>query len=285
MPDTLLRFPDDNPFSNMVSERAEKITITPDRAAWLLENFNHKNRPIPERNVGHLTSQIEAGRWIVTGETLIFSRPPVFLLNGQCRLTACVRSKIPITIWVVFGIEPRAFQAMDRGKTRSTSDDLAILGETKTRALSAAAALLWLDDRGEIEKIGKVPPTEDVQAILKAHPRIRDAVLYSQTHGRNVPLQGRITAFCLYRFREKDAIAAEVFFRDLISGANLNLNDPILKLRNRLMEIRNSKSTLNPVVLLALTIKAWNHRRRGTTPRILSWRTDGASPEPFPAIE
>ena len=79
-------------------------TITPEMAEQYL-SYNAKHRPIKEKKVNEYVVEMVQGNWKLNGKTVCFDRNGR-LLNGQHRLTAVVRSRIPFTTVVVRGLDP-----------------------------------------------------------------------------------------------------------------------------------------------------------------------------------
>lgn len=274
-----------SPWDDWRTPRSALLTIWPERARDILAYRNPRNRTISRKLTEFLKAEMKEGRWLVNGETIIFDRDGN-LCDGQHRLRAASDLNVPLSTWVVFGVDPDVFDSVDRGKVRTTSDDLSILGEKNCSNLSATLSVLWLDEHGKLSQLGDSIRSHEAREVLARHPRIRDCCSWISAHRavRDI-LTPRIAAFCLYRFAEKDSAAAEKFFNDLATGANLAQGDAVLALRNILLGMKGSKSRMKYHVMLALTIKAWNHRRAGTTIKYLRWDSERENPEPFPEIK
>lgn len=78
--------------------------ITPEQAQEYLNN-NAKHRPIKEKKVAEYMMEMEDGTWALNGKTICFDWNGR-LLNGQHRLSAVVRSRVPLTTVVVRGLDP-----------------------------------------------------------------------------------------------------------------------------------------------------------------------------------
>lgn len=268
------------------AERFAKMVISPEMAASILSERNLRNRPVSRALVERLVRALTEGRWMFNGETIIFDWDGV-LANGQHRLTACVETGIPIVSLVAFGMDPACFPTIDRNRSRKTADDLSILKEKNTSALSATIAMVWREEQGDIRRLSIQPTSEEAQDVLVRHPGIRDAVNWVVAKNVVRVIHPRLAGYCFFRFAELDADAAMTFFQDLQSGAGLQRGDPVLLLRNRLLDNKGAKSQLKVDEVLALTIKAWNGRRAGRPVFVLSWkeaRADGTKGEPFPTI-
>ena len=78
--------------------------ITPEQAQEYLD-YNAKHRPIKEKKVDEYMHEMVNGSWKLNGKTICFDWNGR-LLNGQHRLTAVVRSRVPLTTVVVRGLSP-----------------------------------------------------------------------------------------------------------------------------------------------------------------------------------
>ncbi|HEX9992481.1 MAG TPA: hypothetical protein VGB14_06115 [Acidimicrobiales bacterium] len=99
---------------------AEVVTITPEAAAVMLAG-NIVNRKLRRQRVLLYAKQMAAGKWRLTGETIVFS-PTGQLLQGQHRLHACIEAGVSFPTIVVRGIDPEAMRVMDSGLARTAAD-------------------------------------------------------------------------------------------------------------------------------------------------------------------
>jgi hypothetical protein len=261
--------------------KAVLFTIGPEMAVTILAERNPHNRKLSAALVRKLSAALRRGEWRVNGETVVFDREGN-LKNGQHRLTACVETGIALETWVVFGVDPACFSTMDRGKNRDTADDLSIGHEKNTHTLAATLAMVWREENGGAWRIDLHPSSDQLQDVLRRHPGIRDAANWVAAKSIVKLLTPRIGGYCFYRFAALDPAEAVRFFDDLRLGIGLEGGDPVLLLRNRLIENKTAKTRLKMDEVIALVTKAWNIRRSGRRVRNLSWRGTGPTAEPFP---
>jgi len=100
-----------------------RMTVTPARAAHWLEYANTNNRSVRDAHVRQLARDMAQGRWRLTHEAITFD-PHGVLLDGQHRLWAVVIANVPVEMHVWFGVTNDALAVIDRGKTRTLSDQL-----------------------------------------------------------------------------------------------------------------------------------------------------------------
>ena len=119
--------------------KTEIQTITPKLAEYMLGK-NMQNRNVSQSHVEKLSSDIKSGRWIFNGDPIRFNGNK--LIDGQHRLSAVIKANKPIKSLVVYGLESKAIQTIDTGKSRSLSCTLGIDGYSNTPALASAIRTL-----------------------------------------------------------------------------------------------------------------------------------------------
>lgn len=259
-----------------------KVTIenvTPATAEqWLARNT--RNRPIRLSHVNFLSAEMTAGRWKVNGDTICFSKDA--LIDGQHRLHAVIASGKSITTVVVRGTEQGAFDTKDVGSKRSAGDVLSVLGYDYATAI--AAALPLVDQYMTGQPIAGVRyANSQIKDLMAKYPDIRDSVARCASSRRLI--SGSILSSCHYLFAMKDREAADRFVDELIKGVGLEAGDPVYSLRERLMQNMMGKAKMQRRYIMAITIKAWNARRRGATITRLSWSESRNRAEPFPLVK
>ncbi len=283
---------------NLRSRRIEKSdesftstsieTITPKIAAEWLKTMV-VNRPLTGRRVLQFGLEMEAGTWVVNGESIKFNAAGN-LIDGQHRLEACVLSGTPFNSYVIRGIsDERAFATIDVGKTRTHGDIFSIAGFTNPNNVAATAMLLYYYKNNLISLSGpktvhpiklrrlakgskfanvggehSIPKEQLLEFASPLKERLAEAVRLSDRNKCGKVTTVSIAAFCYMIFREKDEVAAQQWIVDLGSGAGLAANDPLHVVRERLLSSMGSKiERLTRWSILALLIRSWNLRRAG----------------------
>lgn len=111
--------------------RTQWIDVTPGIARRWLDN-NFRNRPISEDVVASYARDMVNGVWVATHQGVAFNDRDE-LIDGQHRLHAVIRAEKTVRMMVTFGLPSRiegaemtTMDAVDRGRTRSVSDQLRI---------------------------------------------------------------------------------------------------------------------------------------------------------------
>lgn len=243
-------------------QTVRKLTITPEMAHDILGG-NTNNRHIHERHVRKICAALEDGRWRFNGESIKIAHDGT-LIDGQHRLVACIRTGVPIDTLIIYGIDPETYTTIDIGAKRTASDALSREGIKNSVAISGA--IRWiLAIKSRKAHIGNI--YLDPDQVLEEYLKLKHIDQSVECHPPVKPLLAPAAAIALhYMFAEKDLSAANDFFADLSSGVGLRDGDPVLALRNKLIEtkIKNRMKRLQtPSETIALVIRAWNARRTG----------------------
>lgn len=236
---------------------AKVVKVTPAIAEqWLNLNIGNRNKKKP--NIEDYLRDMEAGSWVLTGQSIIFDSNG-HLRDGQNRLLACVKANRSFTTLVIWGISPDAFAFMDRGAKRTLSDILHVEGEQNAVVLAAAAAYVFRFDRGyqaegEAGSIRSRLTPRELHEVMERHPELRASARWAggATKRTLVPAHA---VYMHWLFARTDAAMADYFFGSLYEGTGLVKTNPIHTLREQLPNVvgRGRQRTQE-----WYTIKAWN---------------------------
>lgn len=255
----------------------EIVNITPAKAEQMLAANTH-NRPLRQRTVEQLQGAIERGEWLFNGDAIRFDNEGV-LVDGQHRLWAIALGTTTVRCLVVRGLEQESQMTMDLGTRRNLGDQLRLMGYKSTSNLAAILVSKWKLDNGLMQTTAK-PTIQQALRVLEENPTIVDSVkAYNNLRQGTAMSTSSVLGMLHYECMSIDQAAAETFFGRLGDGVGLEANDPIYKLRERLMATKTSV-----VQQAALTIKAWNLFMEGRKVESLMWKAVGTSAEAFPKL-
>lgn len=253
--------------------------ITPADAEEIL-NKNDKNRQIAKGIVDKYVRDMEAGNWALNGQTIKIGKTGR-LLDGQHRLSACVKSGKSFHAIVVKGLNDEVFDTFDVGNKRSLAQILSDMGESNTALLAASVRQLWQLENRLVQARTVTPSVNEILDTLEKHPDLRKSVSGGNSY-RKLGSPSQLVALNYCFIRASEARANE-FNERLIHGDELKRGSPILALRDALIEDRNNpKSRMPPAERIAITIKAWNAFWEGAEIKWLRWSN---SREAFPQIK
>jgi hypothetical protein len=296
--------------------KSEIEVITPRIAEDWLKTMKG-NRPQSDSTVYEYATSMQAGKWVVNGETIKFDKEG-HLFDGQHRLLACMIAGKSFKTYVVRGIvDTRAFATVDVGKLRTHGDIFHLDGYTDYFVASGIAAIVYyykhklLTMRGimnmsraaqrrnpivtnikrvlEKKELTRFGRQVEKEVLLEFARPYREQILKSiraihdQKARKIMPKVVMAAAYLL--FAEKDEFEAGQFMDRLTEGTGLLAGDPVHTLRERLLSnqfLREKRGAyMNRWTVLALTIKSWNKFRAHEKCSILRIAED----EKFPVVE
>jgi len=257
--------------------------VTPEEARLWLDTKRSKNRPISENAVSKYAQQMQQGLWVDNGKGLCFGKSGN-LLDGQHRLSACVRANKPFDTTITWGVPDEYFDTIDDCNTRSMADVLHIRGESNPTLLSAGLRFLWLYVRGEIEhkdlRRGQVCTKQLLQATLEKNPKIRGSVkFYNLLKARpgGLLISAGMAIGLHYLFSLVDEKKADEFFNRFQSGLELTDDNPVYILRNKIIAAQKDTSTmLTNSARYYYMVMTWNAYVKGTYVKRLVFTPENA---------
>lgn len=258
-----------------------RALLTPAAAKWILENHNAKNRGVKRHQVKFLRRQIESGKFVFNGETIIVGDNGN-ILNGQHRLIACCETGEPIDVLMVFGIPEGAFATLDQGARRKGADVLQIEGHKNCNLLAATLRQIdyyFLDALGRPHANG---PDGDrgrgdnshTLVLLEKYPMAEESVSAMKKGAIATP--GSVAAALHYLFSQKSPEQAAEFFDVVLNGFQLgrvytDIGESAGMLREWLMRAAIGNKKTATATVANVWIKAWNAGRTGVLPKLFKW--------------
>jgi len=267
-----------------VVEPIERVMLTPAMATELLEK-NTNNRPVYDMHVHRIAAQIKTGKWKFNGDTIKVSETND-VLDGQHRCWAAIEANTPIETVIVRGIKRDAFTTIDTvRRLRSGADTIALSGTTRYRNV-IASALIWLLrwQRGYLPDIKKPQnkiENSDIEVAFVEHPQIMRAVERAMKVNRLA--NPSIIAFLYYVLSNRDQELAERMVTTLEDPSRVAISDPFFRLRTYFTAEHHKRK--EPVLTIALAIKAANAAHHGKKVEILNWKNQGKVAEKFPTLD
>lgn len=253
------------------------VLVTPDLADLMLgyNSPGETNRKVRRGSVTVIQEAIEQGRWINTGQPIIFSDSRV-LNNGQHQLTAIKRAGVPAVLDLRFGVARAAFAMTDAHSPRTGSDILDIAGETSSFQLASLLRLALGYEAGLPAGARRRWPNDLLLAAAKRWPEAQDALRICAVLPkglRNAP----IMVMGLFALRTRNEAALRDFVDVMRFGGRKN--HPAQRLHDRLLSRPPGQDSGVRSQMLADAILAWNAYAAGAS--VGQWWKSG---EPFPKV-
>jgi len=239
----------------------EFMLVTPAQAHTWLEKNNKNNRPMSDKQVSKLIDEMNNGRWVFNGATVVFGSDGN-VQNGQHRLKAIVRSGVEQVLIVVRGIKPSAADSHDSlGKARHGGDVLSRHGVTFYNQVAATLRMLASYDEGRPMNVQGIPRgnPEVVSLWKKYSPYVEESVAFTKNM-RHVAPSG-VVATAHYLFSRVDRDLANEFMRQIETNVGFTSpEDPGAALLRKLALAKNKTegAHVRNYFLLSHFIRAWN---------------------------
>lgn len=243
----------------------QMVRLTPEMAEMLLGR-NNANRRLSAATVENYAHEMRGGRWVFNGEPLIISDTGE-LNDGQHRCQAVIDSGVAVEVLLVVGIPRETRTTLDQGKTRTVGDYLSMEGHAYANVLGSAAGYVWMyRNRGSLITGGNRRQARatkgEVMQTVADNPGIERSVAIINQKAADAVGGKSILAFAHFIFATFKREDADYFIGALMNGAGLKNGNPILYVRNRLI---NERGRLKANDKAELLIKGWNAWRRGDT--------------------
>jgi hypothetical protein len=262
----------------------EVVEINPEQAAAMLETMQ-VNRRLRHNWIEDLKGRMERGEWQEEAQDPIRFNKQGHLFDGQHRLWALIESGKSFKFLVLRGLPIETMAVFDSGRKRTVADYLRLNGVE--HADSVAGSLNFLrsyEVHGEMDYSWgsvKLSPTAAL-SFVESHAGIADAVTIC---GAVVKvLGGGVSRWLAIHYILSDIDTADTahFFSRLAQPTDLEATSPILHLRTRLSQNRQSARRMSKREHSALVFKAWNAYRKGAPMKALRWTMGGSNPEVYP---
>lgn len=248
-------------------------TIDPrDAKRLLMAQDERTHRPLKERVVERYTGEMLAGRWRLNGEAIVLNGMQI--LDGRHRLAACVRSDRPLETVVVRGVAAECFATIDQGVVRSPGDAFHIAGYKNASITAATARYCYLYDTTGTwsHRGGRTTSRQVLLDYVCENPWVAEAARFITGRKDRVLTSPSVTC-AVYALCHNRPVERDIFFGDLLSGANLPAGSTCLMLRDRLAKDRRARlHRLQEDIQAAMMIKAWNAELLGKRVERLSYR-------------
>ncbi len=250
--------------STRTDPAVEWVTVEPiDAERWL--ERNESNRNARARAVNAYARDMEAGRWLATGETIKFDTHGN-LLDGQHRLSAIVQSGKPQRLLVVSGVDPSVRGVIDTGAVRTGGDALRMagIGGGNPYALAGAARLLVLWESGRLPSMSSGMRGEDrathseiVDTVTK-RPDLLDAVHDATRDYQRIGIPPGPQAMARTVLADVDAADSMLFWDSLAGYSTEGQGDPRSTLLVTIRQMRELGQLRRPGESIGLVFTAWN---------------------------
>lgn len=252
--------------------------ISQQQAKEMLE-ASRFNRLIKERRVAEYKLAMFEGRWMFTGESVIFNGGE--LVDGYHRLRALSETTSPQKFVVVRGVDKQAFHYIDKGASRTFADTLHVSGNENEKIVSSAVSYLC----GYI-KHGRFTPYGNKEyerwKVYEEYPEVNTfQAFYNRSLGLRYVPSGLLVAIHVV-LHHKDADAADDYMEAMVGEVN-DLPDghpaPAFQAYVHKHAALDKKPKGYEVKIGSGFLDSWNKWRQGIA--VTKFRTPAITPEPI----
>lgn len=264
--------------------KIETQLVTPEIARNILDRSPSNFRKLDRNRVHNYAMDMREGKWVFNGETIKLDRG--CLIDGQHRLNAIIKSGVPIKCVVVEGETPSEIScdSIDGGMPRTAQQTLANQGYANSKLLTAVSRLVLFYEKGHWARstiASSVRNTEIVQFVGHNSERLQSALSVARMARSVLSLSlGASIAYLGSKFDPSETSETVWFFDKLGSGINLQSDEAVLHLRNRLLK-QSQHSRLSPLMLRGIVTLAWNKFALGESCTSSSIRLTLTGPTPM----
>ena len=201
------------------------------------------------------------GRWNErSGETIKFDDTGT-LIDGQHRLRAIIRHGKALWFLVAYNCSRESFKVIDTGAVRSGADVLSIEQKDGKNFNILAATLTLIDRAGMGFTQTTITPSNDmIIELAKSHPDLPKSISFVLTHkGPKGFLSPSIMAYMHYTIARNHGYEwADKYALGILEGEAAKGDQPLRRMRSRLIDNLASQSKIKRLTVLALLVKTWN---------------------------
>lgn len=239
--------------------------ITPEYAQKLLKKTEEAgivNRKVNQRTVDMYVKALRAGKWKLNGEDIKLDENG-YVIDGQHRLLACVKSGIPMETCFKTGVPRDSFDTIDCGRVRNGNQVLQMAGVPYSVIVnSIILGIREYEAYGHMDTKEKYLAQYELLEEYEKHPKdYVEAAQFAmkcvwESHFLTPKLVGTLY-FHLVHTRKADKAKVEEFFA-AITSFNTAENKVADKLRVFLNKTRSKNIKVRERLLIAYIIKTWN---------------------------
>lgn len=243
--------------------------ITPEIAEKWLDAFNSGNRKKRARAIAKYSTDMAGEDWLITGDSIRFDWDGR-LVDGQHRLSAIVKSGVPVETFVVRGLNPKVREVIDQNVPRNAADALGFNGVEKYRAqIAASLRVIFSLETGQICRANSstaatLSNSQYVEAYYD-NPGLEDSVAVAMSVAKKCGGTPTPVAVAHYILDQVDSAANAEFWESASTRRTNGIGDPrntmCDALGNRLKAVQNA-ACVNAYQLFVI-FKCWNAWREG----------------------
>lgn len=248
-------------------QNSRVVQFSPELATYVLDNLNIGNRSKKRKNIRDYAADMSVDNWSLTGVPIVFGSHGM-LLDGQNRLSACVRANKPFMTHCVFGVDKDSFVHFDVGKKRTNADIFTIMGVPYPRETGLAIRMMKAWESGKTDGRGVELTHDQMRSIynneidanvLELCIKKAKAVNKHTTY----PV-AQLVALMYVAWEQGHSEKIKQFADDLAAGYGKGVRAPVRMLLNTIARMRMDRTIqITSHMYSVLLIRSWNNYLAG----------------------
>jgi hypothetical protein len=187
-----------------------------------------------------------------------------FLINGQHRCHAQVKSKTKQTWWVLRGVDPSTARHIDTGIPRSASDQLKAEEHQNVVVLAGVARWAFLLENGSVASGRVKPSNEEIIDMVDRHPDLQHSAYMGQFARTGFVRLNPTPAGAAHWWiaQSNDHAEADVFIERMVRMSEPD-GSPIKALMHRFNQARMDGIHVPTREQISAIVRCWNYDVQG----------------------
>ena len=229
-------------------------------AAKNTDNYRNKKR----YNIERLTKEMINGKWEINGEAIIFDTNGL-MLDGAHRIKIILKTGFSVGCLIVYNVDPKSKYTIDTGSPRTVTDAMVNIKKSYPKLLTTCLGFIDKYFNGKKFNSHESLSPDIALDILEMCPEICDSA--RKFHKTQPVATSSVLAFTHYILNlesSADSSSIETFFDKLTIGDSLLKDEPLIILRNHLLDLKKKSAGTkgqDTKSLISMILKTWNWYR------------------------
>jgi len=220
-----------------MKESIRKERITPRKAKKILSKVNNGNRNISNYYVDSYAVDMKNHKWSLNNQLIAFDVDGN-LVDGQHRLMAVIRSGVPITTYVMYGLDRNSvIETIDKGRPRSIAHTLQMVDHMKyTSEITSACRTIVALACGQTRST-----TALIRHVYDLYEKEINLVVTNMESAKRLKLGSVLAAMVIGA--KVDSEKTIEFEQQYFSGEGLTKTDPAYRFREYMLRLSGEMGT------------------------------------------
>lgn len=258
--------------------KIEIVEVTPTMAKKWLDAKHGGQRNITPLRVAALAKAMAAGEWTDSNDAICFDKLG-FLVNGQHRMAAVVKSGATCRFVVMRDVDEASMGTIDTCRPRSLGDNITMDGGSCGKWAEAIVRAMFAWDNGFTQLRGGNDNAKASRAEYLAYYRQHEKEITDSFQARKYTTLTRfippaIASALWIIFGRIDTGQRDEFLAQVNAPEGILREEPEYMLHTVYNNHKLKRISVSRDIQFFFAIKAWNMRRTGKRTQVLSYKPD-----------